>query len=331
MVTKNASPKSSDPTIAEEEWGGMKLSILGLITLLVSLAVLYTISPYQGIVLRSLVVAVPARPRRRSLADPLASTELAQARTRSNGRSHRFKILLRPRSAAGELSHSRRWRRSRRTKCDAAPRAVTIEFVDTIDIGSRALAERLLALMDRKHHWAYASLTRPGLSREQHFQHFRHEYLVYVRDFPVLLARALGQVPDLPDVRAALAENLYEEQTGGISRSAPHPELFLRMMEGLGFARDRFGDDDAWLHPAARAYRDFLRDTSARQPWHVAVALLTIFVEERERAGRARRHVRPLARRGGDRAPPAGPSLRLPQERDAADARARDGRGRASG
>ena len=133
--------------------------------------------------------------------------------------------------------------------------------------------------MDRKHHWAYPALTRPGLSRAQLLVHFRHEYLVFVRDFPVLLARALGQTPALEDVRRSLAENLYEEQTGGLSRSGPHPELFLRMMEGLGFERQAFAEDDTWMHPAARAYRDFLRETSAAPPWQVAVALLTIWLE----------------------------------------------------
>jgi pyrroloquinoline-quinone synthase len=133
--------------------------------------------------------------------------------------------------------------------------------------------------MDRKNHPAYAALTRPGLTRAQHLEHFRHEYLVYVRDFPVLVARALGNVPPHAEVRRALAENIYEEQTGGLSGSAPHPELFLRMMAGLGFARRDFDDDDAWLHPAARAYRDFLRAGAARVPWQAAVALLTIFVE----------------------------------------------------
>src|SRR5579871_1365221 len=78
---------------------------------------------------------------------------------------------------------------------------------DTITLVS--LRERLLGLMDRKHHWAYPALTRPGLSRDQLLAHFRHEYLVYVRDFPALLARALGQVPPVDDVRRALAENLY--------------------------------------------------------------------------------------------------------------------------
>jgi pyrroloquinoline-quinone synthase len=51
------------------------------------------------------------------------------------------------------------------------------------------------------------------------------------------------------------------------------------MMEGLGFSRDAFDDDASFLHPAARAYRDFLRAGSAEPPWQAAVALLTIFVE----------------------------------------------------
>jgi pyrroloquinoline-quinone synthase len=149
--------------------------------------------------------------------------------------------------------------------------------------------------MDRKDHWAWPWFTRPGLSREQHLVHFRHEYLVYVRDFPVLLARALGQCPPIDDVRMPLAENVYEEQTGGLSKSAPHPELFLRMMEGMGYARADFADDDAWLHPSARAYRDFLRERSASPPWQAAVALLTIFVEgsKNERAELAGTYVRP--------------------------------------
>lgn len=152
--------------------------------------------------------------------------------------------------------------------------------------------ERLLAIMDQKHHWAYPALTRPGLSREQLLVHFRHEYATYVRDFPILLARALGQVPPIPEVRRALAENLYEEQTGGLSKSAAHPELFLRLMEGLGFSRDQFDDRD--LHPAAQSYKQWLFDKSAEAPWQTAVALLTIWVEGsvNERAELAGTYVR---------------------------------------
>jgi pyrroloquinoline-quinone synthase len=153
----------------------------------------------------------------------------------------------------------------------------------------------MLAVMDRKHHWAYPALTRPGLSREQLLVHFRHEYLVYVRDFPVLLGRALGQVPPIDEVRRALAENLYEEQTGGLSGTAAHPQLFLRMMRGLGFEPAAFADDDEWLQPPARRYRDFLRERASAAPWQSAVALLTIFVEGsvNERAELAGTFVRP--------------------------------------
>ena len=158
--------------------------------------------------------------------------------------------------------------------------------------------------MDQKRHWAYPALTRPGLTRAQLLVHFRHEYLTYVRDFPVLVARALGQTPPIDDVRIALSENIYEEQTGGLSRTAPHPRLFLKMMAGLGFSPDALTDDGAVasphdhaarLHPAAVAYRAMLRELSAAEPWQAAIALLTIFVEGsvHERAELRGGYVRP--------------------------------------
>src|SRR5262245_66026005 len=101
-----------------------------------------------------------------------------------------------------------------------------------IGSGMSALREQLLAVMDRKHHVAWPHLTRPGLRRDQLAVHFRHEYQTYVRDFPVLLARVYGQGPP-EDVRAALAENIFEEQTGKLSLGASHPELFLELMAGI--------------------------------------------------------------------------------------------------
>ena len=139
--------------------------------------------------------------------------------------------------------------------------------------------ERLLAIMDRKHHWAYPALTRPGLTRYQLRVHFRHEYLVYVRDFPMLLGRALDVTPPIEDVRAMLAANLYEEQTGGLSKTKPHPRLFLEMMAGLGIGESELTDDGDGIHEAAERYRAFLQERSSQSPWQAAVALLTIFVE----------------------------------------------------
>lgn len=157
-----------------------------------------------------------------------------------------------------------------------------------------ALRERLLAVMDSKDHWAWPRLTRPGLSRAQLVVHFRHEYRTYVRDFPVLLARVLGQGPPA-DVRRALAENIYEEQTGGLSLGAPHPELFLEMMDGLGIARSDVEGEAPPIEPEAAAYRAMLDRVSASAPWVVGAAVLTIFVEGsvHERAELAGRRVVP--------------------------------------
>jgi pyrroloquinoline-quinone synthase len=143
---------------------------------------------------------------------------------------------------------------------------------------TKDLRGRLLVVMDAKHHWAWESFTRPGLSRVQLATHFRHEYRTYVRDFPVLLARLLGQGPPA-DVRAALAENLFEEQTGKLSLGVSHPELFLEMIDGLGIPRAAVEGDAPPLEPEARAYRAFLDRVSGLSPWVVGAAVLTIFVE----------------------------------------------------
>lgn len=139
------------------------------------------------------------------------------------------------------------------------------------------LRARLLSVMDRKDHWAWPRFTGPGLSRAQLVIHLRHEYQVYVHDFPVLLARLLGQGPP-DDVRSALAENIYEEQTGKLSFGVPHPELFLEMIDGLGIARDAIAGGEP-LVPEATTYRALLDRRSAEAPWIVGAAVLTIFVE----------------------------------------------------
>jgi hypothetical protein len=138
------------------------------------------------------------------------------------------------------------------------------------------LQERLLSLLEQKHHWAWPWFAEGRVPLARLLPHFQQEWEVYVRDFPVMLARILGHAPP-QQVCSMLAENIYEEQTGGISATAPHPELFLRMMEGCGFSRAAFARVE--LGPAARAYRDFLDDVSWGQPWVRGAAVLTIFVE----------------------------------------------------
>ena len=155
-----------------------------------------------------------------------------------------------------------------------------------------SLQDRLLEVMDKKTHRAWPAFTKPGLSREQLTIHFANEWATYVRDFPVLIARVLGKGPP-DDVRRPLAENIYEEQTGGLSGGIPHPELFLRMMDGLGIARANVINTEPVA--GARAYRAFLDQVSGAEPWVVGCAVLTIFVEgsvhERAELAGGRTHV----------------------------------------
>ena len=67
------------------------------------------------------------------------------------------------------------------------------------------------------------------------------------------------------------------------------------MMEGLGFQAAAFDEDEAWMHEAARRYRDLLRHRATHPTWQAGVALLTVFVEGsvNERAQLDGTHVRP--------------------------------------
>src|SRR5262249_39909565 len=109
--------------------------------------------------------------------------------------------------------------------------------------------EEMLRIMDRKHHWAWPAFSDGTATKDQMTRHFQQEFAVYVRDFPVLLARIHGQNPP-PAVRRMLAENIYEEDTGGLSLGKSHPELFLQMMAGLGLTATTF--EDIRLLPPAR-------------------------------------------------------------------------------
>ena len=143
-------------------------------------------------------------------------------------------------------------------------------------IKKTSFRESLLTTMDGKHHWAWEHFSSGRLSKSQLKTHFQQEYAVYVRDFPVFLARILGTSPP-PSVRHMLAENIYEEETGGLSLRKSHPELFLTMMEGLGFRRSDF--ERARLLPAARTYRAWLERMSHHRHWMIAAAVFTVFVE----------------------------------------------------
>jgi hypothetical protein len=136
--------------------------------------------------------------------------------------------------------------------------------------------DALLAVMDRKVHWAWPAFSRGLVAKELLHVHLEQEYATYVRDFPVLVGRAYVSCP-LAEVRCELIENVYEEETGKIQAGRPHPELFLEYPRGLGMDVARF--DTVELLPAARRYRDFLDEATLSRGWPIAAAVTTLFVE----------------------------------------------------
>ena len=136
--------------------------------------------------------------------------------------------------------------------------------------------EALLQIMERKTHWAWPRFGDGTVPRELLHLHFEQEYETFVRDFPVLVGWAYVQCP-IAEVRRDLAENIYEEETGGKIAGKPHPELFLEYPRGLGMDLARFHDIE--LAPAARAFRDTLDDYTQHHGWAAAAAVTTIFLE----------------------------------------------------
>jgi pyrroloquinoline quinone (PQQ) biosynthesis protein C len=139
-----------------------------------------------------------------------------------------------------------------------------------------AFREALLSVMERKVHWAWPHFTAGRVARELLHVHLEQEYEVYVRDFPVLVARAYVQCP-IAIARRELIENVYEEETGGLVAGRPHPELFLEYPRGLGMDLSRF--DRIALLEGARRFRDELDDATQSRGWEVAAAITTLFLE----------------------------------------------------
>ncbi len=136
--------------------------------------------------------------------------------------------------------------------------------------------EALLSVMEQKDHWAWPAFADGRVARERFHIHLEQEYATYVRDFPVLVARAYVQCP-IAEVRRELIENVYEEETGGLVAGKPHPELFLEVPRGLGMDVSRF--EQVTLLPNAAAYRRFLDEATTNSGWAVAAAVTTLFVE----------------------------------------------------
>ena len=139
-----------------------------------------------------------------------------------------------------------------------------------------AFTEALLRVMEAKEHWAWRHFTEGRVPRDRLHIHLEQEYATYVRDFPVLVARAYVACP-IPALRRDLIENVFEEETGRLGAGRPHPELFLEYPRGLAMDLDRF--EHVELLPAARAFRAYLDHCTLQGGWDIAAAVTTLFLE----------------------------------------------------
>ena len=136
--------------------------------------------------------------------------------------------------------------------------------------------EALLSVMEQKTHWAWPAFTAGKVARSRLHLHLEQEYATYVRDFPVLVARAYVACPSAA-ARRELIANVYEEETGALFAGRPHPELFLEYPRGLGMDLSRF--DSIELLPRARQFREVLDAATCHQGWEAAAAVTTLFIE----------------------------------------------------
>jgi hypothetical protein len=138
------------------------------------------------------------------------------------------------------------------------------------------LKEALLQIMERKTHWAWPGFSSGLVPKSLLHIHLEQEYATYVRDFPVLIGWAFVTCP-IAEVRRDLVENMYEEETGGLSAGKPHPELFLEYPKGLDMDLSRF--EHVALLPAAEAFRHTLDEITQKRGWEAAAAVTTLFLE----------------------------------------------------
>lgn len=136
--------------------------------------------------------------------------------------------------------------------------------------------EALLRVMERKVHWSEAAFAAGQIPRDRLHILLEQEYGSHVRDLSLLLGLAFVQCQP-PKARKLIAEELYEQETGGLTSSDGNAELFLSLVAGLGLSTDRFRHVS--LFPEAARFHELLLETSGRHGWEVGAAVTMVFLE----------------------------------------------------
>ena len=140
----------------------------------------------------------------------------------------------------------------------------------------RDLLKRIEARRTFGEHPLWLAIADGKLSRQQ-MQVFAVQFFLQVREFPRGISAMHANCP-FPKERIALAESIYEEETGRISGcNLPHPEVFIRFGEALGLAREQMVDGEPL--PATRALIDWFELATKQRSFIEAAAAMNLAAE----------------------------------------------------
>jgi pyrroloquinoline-quinone synthase len=139
--------------------------------------------------------------------------------------------------------------------------------MDLIDRIDTLIEERNLLGHPFYRHWVAGTLPMGNL------RDYARQYYAFESWFPRFLS-SLHSRSVSPEVRAALLDNLWDEEHG----EANHQELWLRFAEGLGVSRESVREAE-W-QPATVALVDTYRTSSREAP--VAAGVAALYAYERQ-------------------------------------------------
>jgi pyrroloquinoline-quinone synthase len=105
---------------------------------------------------------------------------------------------------------------------------------------------------------------------------FAAQFFLQVREFPRAISALHSRCYD-PVERQKLAESLYEEESGQISGSEPHPELFIRFGLGLGMKREEL--THAKPLPSTAALIDWFELSTKDRSFEEGIAAINVAAE----------------------------------------------------
>jgi len=116
-----------------------------------------------------------------------------------------------------------------------------------------------------------------GKLDSEQLKFFCVQFFLQVREFPRAVSAMHANCP-FPEERMALAESVYEEETGRISGcNQPHPELFIRFGESVGLERSEMVEGRPL--PATRALIDWFELSTKHRSFIEAAAAINLAAE----------------------------------------------------